>query len=197
VVALILLVVAGPLGLGLERRPATQRAQRVEAEQREVNPLPPRADRAPTLRALPRVEEESAPLESPQPPEPVASPEEERREVANEEADFLRRTREEPVDARWATPAQAKLGAQLISLGNARGFRVERTECHTTRCLGVVTFPDRNAAKQSVGDILHTSYDPNCGVSILIPEAEAGTELRTNVRFDCEEARVSETLTTR
>jgi hypothetical protein len=198
VVALVLLVVvAGPLGLG--RQAVTKREQPAEADQHEVNVPQRRVDPPmPTARSVPRAAEATAPIESAQPlPEPIASPEEERREVAKEEADFLRQTQDEPVDARWATSAQAKLGAQLMAMGNAHGFRVDRTECHTTRCLGVVTFPDRSNAKKNIGGILHASYEPNCGVSILLPEAEAGKELQTNVRFDCEESRIAEALKTR
>lgn len=123
---------------------------------------------------------------------------EERDIERKEESDFVAATQREPVDRAWAHTAEIGLGDTLKGLGTKAGFRVEETACHTTRCLSSVVFSNYEEARANFVTIAHARYEPNCGVAISLPEGESsGVEVRAQVRFDCEEARVREVSGTR
>jgi hypothetical protein len=118
---------------------------------------------------------------------------EERDLTRREEQQFVDLVRQEAVDRPWAARAQAGLQKTLAEIASKNGFRLESTDCRTTRCVALVSFASYEVAKANYSQIAHASYDPNCAVAISIPDTDPGPgEVRANVRFDCETSRVRE-----
>ena len=119
-------------------------------------------------------------------------PKQEAEDIGHEERAFQTAFASEAVDQTWAPVAQSKLGAQLIAVGEKKGFRLDRVDCKTTKCVASLSFSDRSKARESLGGILHENYEPNCAVSIRLPDGPRDRPISAPVSFDCEDSRVSD-----
>lgn len=94
----------------------------------------------------------------------------------------------DPVDAAWAPGAEKTLSATLRSMANEE-FVIKKFECRLQSCVALVEWPSREDAVRTYSTIFRARYEPNCGVTVLIPETKLTGRYQTSVVFDCSESR--------
>jgi hypothetical protein len=125
---------------------------------------------------------------------PSAPPEgaTEREIVHRDQAEFLTAHAAEARDSSWASGAELTISSTLLKLGERFGFRTGRVECRTTKCKADIEFPSQSKAIAQFSSLLHEVYEPNCTVSILLPDgAPPDSPVAAPLRFDCEESRIA------
>lgn len=73
-------------------------------------------------------------------------------------------------DSDWAEETENHLWNGLEELSAANHFQIEDIDCRTSTCTALTRWSSRQAAKQSLGQLLNHDYHPDCGVDIVLDE---------------------------
>jgi hypothetical protein len=99
----------------------------------------------------------------------------------------LRRHRDEPRDARWASATEAKLEADLASVATASKLKVVRVECRTTTCVGTLEWQSYPEAMRGYGATMRRPFSVNCAQQVLLlPPPNPAAPYQASMIFECE-----------
>ncbi|MCH9685951.1 MAG: hypothetical protein K0V04_31240 [Deltaproteobacteria bacterium] len=115
---------------------------------------------------------------------------EQRRELALESWEGqLDEHRGESIEPAWANGVEPQFEADLRALGDG-AFEVSDVDCRTESCLATLQFDSFEDARSSLGDLLHSRYQVNCGTTTVMVEPDDTLgPYSAELLFDCASAR--------
>lgn len=118
-------------------------------------------------------------------------PEEARRQVHNEFAEFDRQHERDLPDPDWSPSATRYFATGLAALAEKVGFSVGALDCKTTTCRAIVTWPDYLTARRTRARVVEESFQGlNCEQRILMPEpSDPNAPYSTRLQLDCTDLR--------
>ena len=113
------------------------------------------------------------------------------REVREEWATMERGHEADMQDREWAPSAQRRFQDGLTAMSEEQGFKVAATECKTTTCRAIVTFPSYAAARKSGINLIERVYGGlNCMRRISLDTPQNPNEsYTTKLYLDCADQR--------
>ena len=99
--------------------------------------------------------------------------------------DLVAAVRAQPADPTWSPAAQSKFTEDLEALGAS----VDDIECRAHGCVATLQWPDRAAAQQGYGELVHAEYQLPCDRRIFLDEAAGDGAYRAELLLDCEHVR--------
>jgi len=125
------------------------------------------------------------------PEEPTPDAAETRRKVDALYAELDRAHERDAADPQWAPSATKGFVGGLTALGEKAGFTVGQTECKTTSCRSVVTWPNYAAARATGAQLVeHYFGGLNCGQKIRLSEpSDPNAPYSAQLYLDCTDLR--------